>query len=282
MHPEPPQRERVCLRKCTHAHDGRGDWNLRGFGKLAQFLAGVGADDAAAAVEHRALGFFDQPDDFVQRHIVGFFVRMVAAQVNFPGKHRLRALLLHILWNVNDHGAGPSRLGDVERLFHDPRNVVHVGDQITMLHDRQRQPENVGLLERALADHVLRHLAGDGDDRNRVEVGIREAGDEVGRAGTAGGHAHPGPASGPRIAFRGKRAALFVPGQDGANFLRPRQRLVQLHARASGIGENGVHPFAFERGDQDFAPLHRRADLGPFVGRGRFRFGRGFAHTMKD
>ena len=278
VHAQPAERQGVRFRKRAHAHDGRRHRDLGGFGKLNEFFARVAGDNAAAAIEHRALGLLDQPDDFIQRHIVGLFVRVVTAQIDLLGKHRLRALLLHILGNVNDHRAGPSRLRDVERLFHNPRNVIHVRDQVTVFHDRQRQAENVGLLERAFADHVLRHLARDGDDRNGIEVGVREAGDEVRRAGTAGGHAHPGPPGGPGVTFRGKRAALFVPGEDSANFLRPRQRLVQLHARAAGIGENGVHPFAFERGDQDVAPLHRRADLGPFVGRGRFRFGRRFAH----
>src|SRR2546423_259073 len=41
---------------------------------------------------------------------------------------------------------------------------------------------------------------------------------------------------------------------------------MQLHARASRIGEDGIHPFAFESFDQDFAAQHGAAKLSPLGG----------------
>ena len=78
--------------KRAAAHDGGGDGDLRGLGKLPQFLAGVAGDDAAAAVKHRALRLLDQPDDFVEGEVVGALVGIVAAEVDFGGPDRLGAL----------------------------------------------------------------------------------------------------------------------------------------------------------------------------------------------
>ncbi len=117
-------------------------------------------------VEHRTLGFFYQPDDLVQRHIVGPLVRIITAQANIPGEDRLGALLLDVFRNINDHRTRPAGLRDVKRLFNDARDIVDVRNEIAVFDDRQGQAENVRLLESALADHVLRHLARDGQDRN--------------------------------------------------------------------------------------------------------------------
>ena len=163
-------------------------------------------------------------------------------------------------------------------LFDDPRDVVHVRDQITVLHNWQGQAEDVCLLKRSFPNHVLGHLTGDGDDGNRVEIGVGESGDQIGRAGATGGHANPGPPGRARVTLRGEGASLFVPGKDGADFLGPGERLMQFHARAARIGKDGINSFPLEGGDQDVAALHGRAHLRPLVrGRG-FRFGRRLVH----
>ena len=43
-----------------------------------------------------------------------------------------------------------------------------------------------------------------------IHVGVGDAGDEVGGAGAAGGHADAGPAGGAGVAAGGERAALFM------------------------------------------------------------------------
>ena len=80
-------------------------------------------------------------------------------------------------------------------------------------------PINIGFLETAFANHRLRHLAGDGDQRHGIHVGIGNAGDEIRRARTAGRHANAGSAGGARITFRGKCAALLVARQHRADFV---------------------------------------------------------------
>ncbi len=85
-----------------------------------------------------------------------------------------------------------------------------------MLGDRPADLDDGSFLKRIGADHRGTDLARDGHERNRVHLGIRQAGDQVGGARPAGRHAHPDPAAAPRIALGGKAAALLVPRQDGA------------------------------------------------------------------
>ena len=109
--------------------------------------------------KHRALGFLDQPDDFIEREIARFVCRIVAADLHLFWKYRLGHGLLNVLWHIHHHRPGPAGLRDIKRFFDDARNVVHVGDQIAVLHDRQRHAEEIGFLKPAFADHRLRHLA---------------------------------------------------------------------------------------------------------------------------
>ena len=51
-----------------------------------------------------------------------------------------------------------------------------------VLDDRHRDAVDVRLLEGVGADQVRRHLAGDAHDRRRVQVGVGDRGDQVGRA----------------------------------------------------------------------------------------------------
>ena len=257
VHPQPAQRQGVRLRERAAAHDGRRHRDLRGFDKPAQLLARVAGDNAAAHIKHRPLGFLDQPDDFIQLQVAGPLLGVVAPQVDRLGENRLRARLLHVLRQVNEHRPGPAGLRDVKRLFDNARNVVDIGNQIAVLHHRQSHAVDVRLLKRALADHRLRHLAGDGDERDGIHVSIGDTRDQVGRTRTAGGHAHPGPPGHAPVAPRGKRPALLMPRQDRADLLRARQRLVDLHAGAARVRENRVHPFPFEAGHKDFAAGHR-------------------------
>ena len=124
-----------------------------------------------------------------------------------------------------------------------------------MLHDRQRHANHVCFLEGTAADHRLGYLAGDGDQGAGIDIGVSDGCYQIGCAGTAGCHAHAGPAGGPGIAFGGEAAALFVTGQDGAN-LRLRERLVDLHARAAGVGEDDLAALALQCFDKDVAPKH--------------------------
>ena len=164
--------------------------------------------------------------------------------MDFVREENLSACLLNVLRHIDHYRAGPAAGGDLERLLHHCRNLVDVGAEKTVFHHRQGHTVKICLLKPALADHCLRHLPCDRHQRDGVHVRIGNAGDEVGGARATGGHADACLTGGTGIALGGEDSALFVPGQDGANLARPRQRLMKLHARAARVGEDGVHALA--------------------------------------
>ena len=102
---------------------------------------------------------------------------------------------------------------------------------------------------------LVRHLAGDGDQRDAVELGVGDGGDEVRRAGSAGGHAHADFAGAAGDALGGERAALLVARQDRAQLVREAgERLVQRHAGAARVGEDRVDAVVHQRLDEDVGP----------------------------
>ncbi len=79
------------------------------------------------------------------------------------------------------------------------------------------------------------------DQRDAVHLGVGDGGHQVQRAGAAGGHADAGLAGGAGVTLGREGAALLVARQDGAELVfEARERLVQRHARAAGVGEDDV------------------------------------------
>ena len=124
-----------------------------------------------------------------------------------------------------------------------------------VLRDAAADFDDRRFLERVGADDLGGHLAGDGDQRNAVELGVGDGGDEVRGAGAAGGHADADLAGAAGDALGGERAALLVAGQDRAQRVaKARERLVQRHAATAGVGENRVDAVVHQRLDQDVGP----------------------------
>src|SRR3954469_12083234 len=110
VHAKPAKRERMRFGKGATTHDRGRDWNLRGFGKLAQLFAGVPANDSATAIKHGPFGFFDQTDDLVEDDIVSLRSRPISAKRDLFGPDRLRFALLNILGNIHNHRTGSAGL----------------------------------------------------------------------------------------------------------------------------------------------------------------------------
>ena len=130
------------------------------------------------------------------------------------------------------------------------RNVLRLAHQKVVLGHRQRDAGDVHFLKRVGAQQLARHIAGDADDGNRIEHGRGNAGDQVGRAGTAGGNGHAHLARGARVAVGHVRRALLVAHQDVADG-KLAQRVVRRQNRAARIAEDGVDAFADQRGPED-------------------------------
>ena len=154
MHAEPVHGKRMGFGKSADAHEGGGDRDIYFLGEGFEFGAGLGRNDTAANVEH---GFFrgrDQGEDFLELLVARArdVTERRITKLDRGGENGLELRLLNILRNINDDRAGATAAGQVEGLFEDARQVVHVHHEIGVFHDRQRHAVEVGFLERHLAD----------------------------------------------------------------------------------------------------------------------------------
>ena len=182
--------------------------------------------------------------------------RLVAGQVERVGVAVGELAQGDVDRDVDDHRAGPAGGGDVEGLVDDPRQLGRVLDQVAVLDDRQRDAGDVGLLEGVGADEVAAHLPGDGDQRRRVQVGVGDAGDQVGGAGAAGGHADADLAGGAGVAVGGVRRALLVAHEDVAQLLGVVEGVVERDGDAAGEAEDDVAALVLEGRDEGLRAFH--------------------------
>ena len=163
--------------------------------------------------------------------------------------------VLDVLGHVDQDRAGPAGAGDVERLLDDPGDVAGVLHQVMVLGDRPADLDHRRFLERVGADDVGRDLAGDRDDRQRVHLGVGQAGDEVQGPGAGGGHHDAGLAGDAGVALGGEDPPLLVAGQDRPDLVAVAgQRLVHRHARPARVGEDDLDAVPDQGLDQDVGP----------------------------
>ncbi len=152
-----------------------------------------------------------------------------------------------ILGDVDVHRAWSAGAGDVEGLGDDARDVVRLAHEVVVLGHRQGDAADVDLLEGVLADERAGHVAGDGDDGHRVELGGGDAGDEVGGAGAAGAETDADPAAGPSVAVGSVRGSLLVTDEDGAQLWIVGPDVVERQDDAAGVAEDDIDALADER-----------------------------------
>ena len=75
-----------------------------------------------------------------------------------------------------------------------------------MFGDRDTHAVGVDFLEGIRANQSARHLAGDADERNRVQLGIGDGRQDVGRTRARGGETHGRFAAGARQPLRNESA----------------------------------------------------------------------------
>src|SRR5208282_4985659 len=97
-------------------------------------------------------------------------------------KIEVRCRLLRILGDVHKNRAWSAGTSDKECLAQRGRDLFGAGDEVVVLRDRQRDSGDVHLLKGVGTKKLARDLAGDADDRDRVEHRSRQSSDKVGRA----------------------------------------------------------------------------------------------------
>ncbi len=161
--------------------------------------------------------------------------------------------------DVDQHGAGTSGCGDVERLGNHIRQVGRVIEQVVVFGDRDGDARDVRLLERVGAQYVRGHLSREDNERHRVHVRVRDAGDRVGGARTAGDDHHAWLPGDPREAVGGVRGALLVPGEHGPHALGLVERVEDGQHHSAGIPEDGTDALGLERLHECLCGCHPHA-----------------------
>src|SRR5699024_2835085 len=136
-----------------------------------------GLQDAAACVDDRLLGGEDHLGRLLDLLRVAGGGGLVAGEagddlgiggpVPLHGRARVGGVD-DVLGDVDEHRAGASRGGDVERLADHAGDLGGLGDQEVVLGHRLGDAGDVGLLEGVGADRGGGDLAGDADHRHRV------------------------------------------------------------------------------------------------------------------
>ena len=209
--------QRMALGDHADAQQGRDHGDLGLLGQLKELTLGMAHLHAVPGENEGTLRLVDQfgSSGHSGEFEAAGFVQAGAAEL--LGVVPVDLGVLHVLADIDQHGAGAAGAGDVERFGQGLAQVTDVGYQVVVLGDRLGDAGDVGLLERVVAEQVGRDLAGNRHNRYRVHHGVGQAGHQVRGAGPTGGQAHADLAGDPGIALGHVHGGLFVPHQDVAD-----------------------------------------------------------------
>ena len=224
----------------------------------------AGEDDPMTGQDNRLLGLVDELDGLPDLAVVTVQRGLVAGKVDLQVSvvlvervvRKLYLLSLHVLRHVDDDGAGPSGVGDVEGLFDHLGDLQWVHDQRVVLGDGESDARGVGLLEGIGTDGGARHLSDDGDYRDGVHLGGRDAGYEVGRSRAGRGPADADPAGYAGVAVGGVGGSLLVTSQDVPELRVLGKRLVERQDCSAGKTEDLYDALTYQALAQQLRPIH--------------------------
>ena len=173
--------------RCRH-------WNLQALGKLEQFRGRAAVADRLPDKNDRALGAEQHVDGFHDAFGIGAATaRDVAVPVLRVRRFFGGRFHEHIVGHVQHHRARPSRHHRLPRLPYRERHHVAARRLEHPFAQAAHGRGEVGLvlpvhfLEGAAVELAGRHVAGDGQERHRVEIGGGQRNRQLRRTGTARG-----------------------------------------------------------------------------------------------
>ena len=156
-----------------------------------------------------------------------------------------------IFGQVNEHRTWAAFGGNEIGLGHHAGDIGGVTRNIAMFNNGKRDAHNIHFLERVCAHQICRHLARDKDNRDRVQIGIGDGGDEVCCAGARGGEGRPRFTCRAGIANRGHTAALLMTAQYMTQLGHGRQHIIDGHNGPARIAKDCVHTLRGNRFKQE-------------------------------
>ncbi|GIW42182.1 MAG: hypothetical protein KatS3mg076_2759 [Candidatus Binatia bacterium] len=221
-------------------------------GKAEKLFLAPGEPRAAAHEDRGTFGFREPAYDLY--HGFGARGRRRVGK-DFLGHRRLfffHAGEKDVDRNFHEDGAGPPRPGDPQGLREKVRNPLRPRDPMGPLRERRGDGDLVETaLERQAFRVPERSRSGQKNDRNRVQVRVRDRRDDVGEAGPRGHQRHTGLARRPRPAVGRVTRGLLVPGVDEADTVAA-GRLVDGIEVSPVQGENRPHARFLEDAQDEF------------------------------
>src|ERR1035437_7224441 len=107
MHARHAKVERLAVRYGAAGHQGRDYRYLGQLEELPQLVAGTGADDAPAHVQHRSLGLPDEPGPLAGLLSLRLGHRTLAGQIDLAWPDKGGLSLQRDLADVDQHRPGP-------------------------------------------------------------------------------------------------------------------------------------------------------------------------------
>ena len=219
--------------------------------RLAERLhvaARLGRPAALAHDDERALGSGEQLAQPLELLRLGHD----GSASNAIGIGRVGLLGEHVLRERQHDGPGPAGERDRERLRHVLGDPVGAVELPRRLRDTAEDLRVVELLPRLAPAERPRHLADEEDHRRGVLLRGVDADRGLGRAGTAGDEADPGPARQLPVRLRRVRRALLVAARDEAD-RRVVQRVEHGQVALAREAEREVGAVQLELVDEDLA-----------------------------
>ncbi len=214
VHPEHPEPLGMVAGEGPKPHERAGDGDVQAGGEMAEFLARVGHDHAAAAKEQGAFGLIERVHHLAYLRVVGAVGGVVAPHAHVIRPHEFGGTLKHVFGQVHEHRAGPPRTGQIEGLADDLGQLLDVLHHIVVLGAGTGDARDVHLLKGVVADEPGGDLPREDHEGDGIAIGRGDAGHGVGRAGPRRGHADAHLARGAGVAVGGVDGGLFVPYQN--------------------------------------------------------------------
>ena len=131
-----------------------------------------------------------------------------------------------VLGQVHVHRPRAAAPGEEERFLDGAGEVVAVLHQEVVLGGGAGDSDIVGFLEGVVPDEVRGHLAGEGDERDRVHERVLERGHQIGGGGPGGHQADADPAGGAGVSLGRVAGGRLLADQDMTDSLEVVQDVV--------------------------------------------------------
>ncbi len=252
------------------SHQGGHDRNLKCLREFAQSVGGTPIDDAAAGINHRPL----RGAQCGKETGAGRLRQLARLEAIHPlpitwngqtARTVENALpVLHVLRDIEDHGAGSAGACDLERRAHGGLQLGRIGDQKYMLRHGAHDARHRRFLECIGADGRGGHLAANHHDGHRIRHAVAHRSYHIRGAGTGSDQRDADATAGPREPRRHEPGALLVGRNDerhrgGVILVVAEYRVVNRQNRAAAVAENGVDALVGQDLDQHVRARHAGA-----------------------